>query len=425
MTTHRNATLPIHFFKVMKLMFREYESHTTGLQAMGSVLKKRRECEESDTLDENDDKDVEMVQERRRKQKAKQKFLVDSSQTKKNSRFGKCKNEGRKSSSSQDLDGDLDYGCYGMALCFYDIDLKLLVMLPDELLDSEEFRTTDSSSSYTSSVELQQPTLSLLNSLFSSVTTALERAAEEKSLLLNKIRDINELSMQEVDEIINMCVRQDSVSSSDNIQKSPFKSEKQFVWPWTGIVCNIPTYSTEDERCVGESGSKLKDEYQRRENMKWIMGKKDWFANTELKSGIYAWIARAEDYKMNNIIGEQLQKMDVITISQLTEVEARMQDKLLSNLNNTLQNKRKRLKDMETKYDETAWTLWLLVVLQTEDEDMMYMYNAYLHKLITCFLSNPLARDKEVILGTKNGQLHELTKVRVVLGKVVPSQAEG
>ncbi|KAK7405561.1 hypothetical protein VNO78_06983 [Psophocarpus tetragonolobus] len=59
-----------------------------------------------------------------------------------------------------------------------------------------------SSSSYTS-VELQQPTLSLLNSLFSSVTTALERAAEEKSLLLYKIRDIKELSRPEGDEIIN------------------------------------------------------------------------------------------------------------------------------------------------------------------------------------------------------------------------------
>ncbi|KAK7411203.1 hypothetical protein VNO78_02635 [Psophocarpus tetragonolobus] len=45
----------------------------------------------SDTLDENDDKDVEMVQERRRKQKAKQNFLVDSSQPKKKTRFDKCK----------------------------------------------------------------------------------------------------------------------------------------------------------------------------------------------------------------------------------------------------------------------------------------------------------------------------------------------
>ncbi|KAM7264023.1 hypothetical protein ACFE04_001706 [Oxalis oulophora] len=31
---------------------------------------------------------------------------------------------------------------------------------------------------------------------------------------------------------------------------------------------------------------------------------------------------------------------------------------------------------------------------QNDDEDVVYMYNAYLHKLITCFLSNPLSGDK-------------------------------
>ncbi|TXG61268.1 hypothetical protein EZV62_012631 [Acer yangbiense] len=66
---------------------------------------------------------------------------------------------------------------------------------------------------------LQQPPLTLIVSLLNSVTTVLERAAEEKSLLLNKIRDINELSRQEVDEVINMCARQDCVSSTDDIQK--------------------------------------------------------------------------------------------------------------------------------------------------------------------------------------------------------------
>ncbi|XP_057969128.1 nuclear pore complex protein NUP205 isoform X2 [Malania oleifera] len=68
-------------------------------------------------------------------------------------------------------------------------------------------------------VRLQQPTLTLLGRFLNTVTAALERAVEEKSLLLNKIQDINELSRQEVDEIINMCDQRDCVSSSDNIQK--------------------------------------------------------------------------------------------------------------------------------------------------------------------------------------------------------------
>ncbi|KAG5081262.1 hypothetical protein AAZX31_02G233000 [Glycine max] len=174
----------------------------------------------------------------------------------------------------------------------------------------------------------------------------------------------------------------------------PFNFEKQFVWPWTGVVVNIPTRLTEDGRCVGESGSKLRDEYRSRGfnprrvrilsnfcvhsgtavvefNKNWTgldnalaferayeldhHGKKDWFANTQHKSGIYAWIAQADDYKMNNIIGEQLRKMvDIKTISELMEEEARTQDKLVSNLNNTLQVKKKRLKEMEVKYYETS-----------------------------------------------------------------------
>ena len=39
------------------------------------------------------------------------------------------------------------------------------------------------------------------------------------SFLSLQIRDINELSRQEVDEVINMCVRQDLVSASDDTQK--------------------------------------------------------------------------------------------------------------------------------------------------------------------------------------------------------------
>ncbi|KAK6945091.1 Nucleoporin Nup186/Nup192/Nup205 [Dillenia turbinata] len=74
-------------------------------------------------------------------------------------------------------------------------------------------------SDYSQPPQQRQPTLISLGCLLNSVTTALERAADEKSLLLNKIQDINELSRQEVDEIIHMYVQQDCVSSSDNIQK--------------------------------------------------------------------------------------------------------------------------------------------------------------------------------------------------------------
>ncbi|PIA65680.1 hypothetical protein AQUCO_00100883v1 [Aquilegia coerulea] len=83
---------------------------------------------------------------------------------------------------------------------------------------SRPFEVSDSSDLQAPTGQLQ-PRLGSLVSLLKSVAKALERTSEEKSLLLNKIQDINELSRQEVDEIISMCARHDCLSSSDNIQK--------------------------------------------------------------------------------------------------------------------------------------------------------------------------------------------------------------
>ncbi|KAJ8753188.1 hypothetical protein K2173_017774 [Erythroxylum novogranatense] len=83
---------------------------------------------------------------------------------------------------------------------------------------SLRLQVSENSNNYHSPAVIQ-PTLSSIASLLSSVTNSLERATGEKSLLLNKIRDINELSRQEVDEIINMYVHKDRVLSYDDIQK--------------------------------------------------------------------------------------------------------------------------------------------------------------------------------------------------------------
>ncbi|KAM0920997.1 hypothetical protein ACQ4PT_007209 [Festuca glaucescens] len=66
----------------------------------------------------------------------------------------------------------------------------------------------------------QQPTLQMVSDLLNSVTLALERVGEEKYLLLNKVRDLNELSRKEVDEIIKVRMKQDCISPNDNIRKS-------------------------------------------------------------------------------------------------------------------------------------------------------------------------------------------------------------
>ncbi|GFS40925.1 nuclear pore complex protein [Actinidia rufa] len=51
------------------------------------------------------------------------------------------------------------------------------------------------------------------------------------------------------------------------------------------------------------------------------------------------------------------------------------------------------------------------MVVENDDEDMIYMYDAYLHKLITCFLSHPLARDK--VKETKEKAMTALSPYRM------------
>lgn len=84
---------------------------------------------------------------------------------------------------------------------------------------SLRLQVSDGPTDYRASAGCQPPTLTLLVFFLGTMATAVERAAEEKYLLLNKIKDINELARQEVDEIINMYVPQDCVSSPENIHK--------------------------------------------------------------------------------------------------------------------------------------------------------------------------------------------------------------
>ena len=156
----------------------------------------------------------------------------------------------------------------------------------------------------------------------------------------------------------------------------------------TGVVVNIPTTKTENGRTAGESGSKLRDEYIQRGfnptrvrtlwnhwgfsgtaivefNKDWNglhnallfdkaylvdgHGKKDWLRKDgPPKSGLYAWIARADDYNGNNIIGEDLRKKgDLKTIAEVTEEEARKQQKLVQNLTQLVEEKKKGVKEIE------------------------------------------------------------------------------
>lgn len=169
--------------------------------------------------------------------------------------------------------------------------------------------------------------------------------------------------------------------------------DDRFVWPWVGIVVNIPTRFMNGKN-VGESGSKLRDElrgmgYNPKRvhplwnfrghsgtaivefNKDWLgwnnaleferyyelnqHGKKHWLAKDIEKSGLYGWVAREDDYESPGIIGEHLRKTgDVKTVSELEAEHARKVDKLVSNLTKNLEDKKKTLQEIETRFNETS-----------------------------------------------------------------------
>lgn len=195
--------------------------------------------------------------------------------------------------------------------------------------------------------------------------------------------------------------------------------DEMFVWPWTGVVVNIPT-ELRDGRYIGGSGSKLRDELTARGfnpirvhplwnyrghsgcaavefNKDWPglhnamsfekeyeadhHGKKDWIASNGRGSGLYAWVARADDYKAASIIGEHLRKIgDLKTISDIMAEEARKQSKLVSNLTNVIEVKNKHLEEMKRIVSEASVSLNNLI----EEKDKLHQaYNEEIRKIQT------------------------------------------
>ncbi|OMO59003.1 hypothetical protein CCACVL1_25167 [Corchorus capsularis] len=210
-------------------------------------------------------------------------------------------------------------------------------------------------------------------------------------------------------------------SSKPKSEEDPISScdhDEKIVWPWRGVVVNIPTRRSEDGRSVGESGSKLRDEFIRRGfnpirvlplwnyrghsgtaivefHKDWPglhnalsfekayeadhHGKKDWCANNGVKSGLYAWVARADDYNSSNIIGEHLRKTgNLKTISEIMEEEARKQERLVSNLTNIIETKYKHIQEMEARCSETTKSL---NVLMEEKDNLLQAYNEEIKKI--------------------------------------------
>ncbi|XP_010499136.1 PREDICTED: factor of DNA methylation 3-like [Camelina sativa] len=186
---------------------------------------------------------------------------------------------------------------------------------------------------------------------------------------------------------------------------------EKLVWPWKGILVNIPTTLTQDGLyCTGESGPKLKDELIRRGfnpirvrtvwdrfghsgtgivefNRDWNglhdalvfkkayeadgHGKKDWLCGAA-DSSLYAWLANADDYYTANYLGENLRKTgDLKSISKFAEEEARKEQKLMNSLNVMVESKTNRLKKLEEKYSKDS------IKLKYETEEKEKILRAY------------------------------------------------
>lgn len=186
---------------------------------------------------------------------------------------------------------------------------------------------------------------------------------------------------------------------------------EEFVYPWMGIVANIPAKKI-NGRYIGESGSKLRDNLtmkgfnpQRVQPLWNYMGfsgfalvefNNDWpgFSNAmafeksfeaehhgkrnyydayDEGDKLYGWVARADDYHSSSIIGENLQKKgDLKTIADLEAEEKKKTSMLLSNLTNEIEVKNKCLKEIESKYNETSMSL---SELMTQKDEMHRLYN--------------------------------------------------
>ncbi|KAK8935427.1 hypothetical protein KSP39_PZI013393 [Platanthera zijinensis] len=172
------------------------------------------------------------------------------------------------------------------------------------------------------------------------------------------------------------------------------KEPDQFVWPWIGVIVNIPA-ELKNGKYVGESGNRLKEQLSKFSPLKvhalwnfrgftgnavvdfgkdWTgfrnavafenhfdadhFGKKDWAEKDVPGPGLYGWVARADDYNSCGPIGDHLRKNgDLKTVGDITEEESRKTSKLAQELATQIEFKKKHIEELEFKYNETSLSL--------------------------------------------------------------------
>lgn len=216
--------------------------------------------------------------------------------------------------------------------------------------------------------------------------------------------------------------RVSSGPSRQSISQVNRNDDEKFVWPWKGIVANIPV-ELKDGRYVGDSGSKLRDELARKgfnplkvrplwspkghsgfaivdfnkdilgfDNARSFekdfelshCGKKEFNTTRSRGDKLFGWMAREDDYNSSGLIGKHLRDNgDLKTLADIESEDKRKDQSLVSNLAQTLVGKDKQEKELQNKLRETCASLEKVM---KETDKMTEAYNAGIQTLV----HNPL-----------------------------------
>lgn len=177
----------------------------------------------------------------------------------------------------------------------------------------------------------------------------------------------------------------------DNSGNKPkkLKTEEHFVWPWKGILANISTQQ-KNGRLVGDSGSKLRAQLSSFNPLKvhpvWNyrghsgfaivefspdmvgfknamyfendfemkgQGKRDWEGRFDKGEELFGWVAREDDYRKNDLIGDYLRRHgNLKTLAELERDEKVKNDRLVAGLLVDVEVKNRTLMELEGKCAE-------------------------------------------------------------------------
>ncbi|XP_059292753.1 protein INVOLVED IN DE NOVO 2-like isoform X1 [Lycium ferocissimum] len=222
----------------------------------------------------------------------------------------------------------------------------------------------------------------------------------------------------------NDLLSKDKLPTSDEMETDQLQPthdgndvDEKYAFPWMGIVANLPI-DFDGRRYVGKSGSLLRDDLKKKGfnpvrvhplwNYKghsgkavvefgndWSgfanaikfqksfesqhQGKKDYLVSQDKRDKLYCWVAKADDFNSEGIVGDYLRKTgDLKSISDIEAEEKRKTGALVSNLVNTVEAKRRSLEEIESKCNETSMCLSNVMMqrdamIQEYNEDLQSM----------------------------------------------------